>query len=200
MEANEAIKTPQFYYLWFMLFTNVTCGIAVIAVAKFIGLEVMHFSAAAAAFMVMMMSICNGFGRIGWATISDYLTRPVTYTLFFVLQIVLFYTLTLPINAFLFQILVLVILTCYGGGFALVPAFIGDMFGNIAPSAIHGYILTAWAAAGLVGPTVIAYLMSSTGSYISSFYFFIGLMSIALCVSLLMFKQYHVLKEKTIAT
>ena len=177
-----------------MLFINVTCGIAVIAVAKFIGIEIMHFTVEAAALMVVFMSICNGCGRIGWATISDYISRPVTYMLFFIIQIIIFHALTLNINAVLFQALIFILLTCYGGGFALVPAFIGDMFGTKAAGAIHGYILTAWAAAGLVGPTIIAYLIERTGGYTSAFQIFLILLGSALLISILMLRRYKALQ------
>src|SRR5690625_7146471 len=31
LTANEAIKTRRFWLLWFMLFINITCGIAILA-------------------------------------------------------------------------------------------------------------------------------------------------------------------------
>lgn len=44
----------------------------------------------------------------------------------------------------------------YGGGFATVPAYLADIFGTQMVGAIHGRLLTAWTAAGLVGPVIIA--------------------------------------------
>jgi OFA family oxalate/formate antiporter-like MFS transporter len=64
-----------------------------------------------------------------------------------------------------FQLLVFLILTCYGGGFASIPAYIGDLFGTKQLAAIHGYLLTAWAAAGYVGPTVVSWVREATHSY-----------------------------------
>ena len=51
-----------------------------------------------------------------------------------------------------------VILSMYGGGFATVPAYLADMFGTQIVGAIHGRLLTAWSAAGIVGPVLIAYM------------------------------------------
>ena len=34
LTANEAVKTRRFWFLWLMLFINVTCGIAILAVAS----------------------------------------------------------------------------------------------------------------------------------------------------------------------
>ncbi|EPD49663.1 hypothetical protein HMPREF1210_03110 [Paenisporosarcina sp. HGH0030] len=42
---------------------------------------------------------------------------------------------------------------------------IGDLFGTKLLGAIQGYILTAWAAAGLVGPIVVSWIRETTGSY-----------------------------------
>jgi MFS transporter, OFA family, oxalate/formate antiporter len=184
--ANEAVRKIRFYYLWLMLFINVCCGIALISVAKFMGHDVIMLSSQAAAVMVMLMSVFNGCGRIFWASISDYISRPITYITFFVIQIIAFFVLTQTTNAILFQAVVFVILTCYGGGFSVAPAYIGDIFGTKQPGAIHGYILTAWAAAGLVGPTLIAFTKQITGSYHDALYVFIVFLIVAFIISLLM--------------
>lgn len=196
--AKEAIKTIQFYYLWIMLFTNITCGIAIISVAKFIGIQFFSLSTQMAAAMVMLMSLFNGLGRISWASLSDYITRPITYIIFFVLQICAFWLLTYKINAFVFQLLVFLIMTCYGGGFASIPAFIADIFGVKEAGRIHGYILTAWAAAGLVGPKIIAYLIDKTGEYTKALYVFVVLLFGTLLISFLMLIKYNELKYKIV--
>jgi len=46
----------------------------------------------------------------------------------------------------------------YGGGFATVPAYLADMFGTGFVGAIHGRLLTAWSAAGVIGPVLITYI------------------------------------------
>ncbi len=183
---NEAIKTGRFYGLWIMLFINVTCGIAIISVASPLMQEVIGISALAAASAVGLMGIFNGAGRIIWASISDYLTRPIVFVIFFITQIIAFYLLTTITSIFLFQILVYYIMMCYGGAFASIPAYIGDIFGTKELGAIHGYILTAWALAGLAGPIIIAYVRDTTGSYTGTLYVFVGLFVVALITSLLM--------------
>jgi hypothetical protein len=45
-----------------------------------------------------------------------------------------------------------IILSMYGGGFSTVPAYLADLFGTQMVGAIHGRLLTAWAAAGVLGP------------------------------------------------
>lgn len=185
LTANEAVKTWRFWYLWIMLFINVTCGIAILSVASPIAQEIAGMSALAAATMVGLLGLFNGLGRIGWASFSDYIGRPNTYTAFFVIQIVAYFMLPESTNAVLFQILLFLILTCYGGGFASIPAYIGDLFGTKQLGAIHGYILTAWSAAGLAGPIFAAWVRDTTQSYVGTLYVFAVLFVVALAVSLL---------------
>ena len=179
----EAVRTRRFYFMWSMLFINITCGIALISVASPMAQEMAGMSAAAAAAMVGLMGLFNGLGRIGWASLSDYIGRPMTYAAFFVIQIVAFLLLTRSPSPWQFQALVLLILTCYGGGFASVPAFLGDLFGTKQLGAIHGYTLTAWAAAGLVGPTVVTRVQEATGNYATTLYVFAALFAVALALT-----------------
>jgi MFS transporter, OFA family, oxalate/formate antiporter len=196
LTANEAIKTRRFWYLWLMLFINVTCGIAILAVAKPLAMESIGIDQAAAAALVGAIGVFNGLGRIGWASASDYIGRPNTYTAFFVLQIIIFFFLPDVSVKWLFMGMLIIVYTCYGGGFACIPAYIGDLFGTKQLGAIHGYILTAWAAAGLVGPLFAAYIKDTTGSYEGSLTFFAGLFVIALAASLLVRIDIRRLREK----
>ena len=193
---NEAVKTPRFYGLWLMLFINVTCGIAIIGVASPLLQEVIGISAIAAAAAVGLMGIFNGAGRIFWASLSDYLTRPVVYIIFFATQAIAFYILPTVTEIVVFQFLLFFIMSCYGGGFASIPAYIGDIFGTKELGAIHGYILTAWAAAGLVGPLIISMVKDSTGSYSQTLYVFAGFFIVALVISILMLINIKTIQKK----
>ncbi len=196
LTANEASKTRRFWYLWLMLFLNVTCGIAIISVASPMAQEIAGLSAAAAATMVGIMGLFNGLGRIGWASLSDYIGRPNVYTAFFAIQIVLFILLPITTASLLFQFSIFVILSCYGGGFASIPAYIGDLFGTKQLGAIHGYILTAWAAAGLVGPILVSWLRETTQSYTLTLYIFATAFLVALVVSILIRADIKKLRQK----
>lgn len=198
LTANEAVKTTRFYYLWIMLFINITCGIAILSAAKPLAQESIRISSAEAAALVGIVGIFNGFGRIAWASTSDYIGRPNTYTIFFVIQIILFSLLPFTKSAILFQVMLAVIYTCYGGGFSSIPAYIADIFGTKQLGAIHGYILTAWAAAGLTGPMFTAWIKDTTGSYTNSLTFFAVLFVIALFVSILIRCDIKKLKEQNV--
>ena len=186
MNANEAVRTWPFYGLWIMMFINITCGIAVISVASPMIQEMTGVSALVAAAIVGLNGLFNGFGRLGWATISDWIGRPLTFVLFFVIEIGCFLMLPGVSDIFLYQIIVYTVMSCYGGGFATLPAYIGDIFGTRQVSAIHGYVLTAWALAGVSGSSLAAFIRESTGSYSSMLRAFSGAFLVALFVSLLM--------------
>lgn len=185
--AFDAIKTPGFWGLWIMLFINVSCGIAVIATAKKMGYEMVRLSVEMSSLLVMGISLFNGFGRILWASFSDYIGRANTYVAFFVIQMIAFPLLAnLTTSPILFMVVTFIILTCYGGGFASIPAYISDLFGLKEMPTIHGFILTAWSLAGIVGPLLNSYVYEQTKSYQQSLYIFGGAFVLALIVSLLM--------------
>ncbi|WP_277248533.1 L-lactate MFS transporter, partial [Phascolarctobacterium succinatutens] len=170
--VKEAMHTWQFYALWWIFFTNITCGIGLLAVASPMAQEVIGMSPIAAASMVGIIGLLNGGGRIVWSTISDYIGRANTYLAFFVIEIVAFYLLGGVNESFMFQLLVFIIITCYGGGFSCMPAYLSDLFGTKQLSAIHGRILTAWGLAGIAGPLLLSVIYERTHSYSFTLYFF----------------------------
>lgn len=115
-------------------------------------------TAAAASGFVGLLSLFNMGGRFFWSSMSDYLGRRNTYMIFFALGIVLYAS--IPTLGRLgqvetFVIVASVIITMYGGGFATIPAYLRDLFGTMHVGAIHGRLLTAWAAAGILGPMLV---------------------------------------------
>src|SRR5699024_1007129 len=117
LTANEAIQTRRFWMLWFMMFINISCGIAILAVASPMAQEITGMTAIAAAAMVGTMGIFNGAGRLAWASFSDYIGRPNVYTTFFVIQIAAYLLIPYTSNPIVFQVLLFAIISCYGGGF-----------------------------------------------------------------------------------
>lgn len=185
LTAKEAVKTRRFWMVWSMMLINVSAGIMIISVASPMSQELIGLSAAGAATLVGIMGIFNGGGRLGWAAISDYIGRPTVFTIFFALQIVAFIMLPNITNILVFQALILVIVSCYGGGFSNLPAFIGDLFGTKQLGAIHGYLLTTWSLGGIIGPAIVSQIRERSDSYIPVFYVFLVLVSIAFLISLL---------------
>jgi MFS family permease len=158
---NQAVSTLQFFLLWGILFINVTAGIGILAQASPMMQDMFGRTPVQAAAVVSLISLFNAGGRFMWASGSDYIGRRNTYTIFFVVQVILF--VLIPGFAargqwLLFQASLFVIFTMYGGGFATIPAFLADIFGPENVGAIHGALLTAWSAAAIAGPVIITEL------------------------------------------
>jgi MFS family permease len=198
VEAREAIRTPQFYLLWLVLFLNVTAGIGILEQASPMIQQMFpgKVTAAAAAGYVGLLSIFNMLGRFVWSSSSDYLGRKRTYMIYFALGAILFALIpsTQRIQSVAaFVAVTVVIISMYGGGFATIPAYLKDLFGVMQVGAIHGRLLTAWSAAGVAGPVIVNYLheyMHSRGvpndrSYDFTMYVMCGLLVVGFICDLL---------------
>lgn len=163
LTPQQTIRTRQFWLLWIVLCVNVTAGIGVLGQASAMIQDVFKgaVDADAAARFVSLLSASNMVGRFFWASLSDRIGRRWTYACFFSLGPLLY--LLVPLcgargSVTWFVVCFCAILTMYGGGFATIPAYLSDLFGTRYVSAIHGRLLTAWSAAGVLGPVLINYL------------------------------------------
>lgn len=180
VHVSVAWKTPQFALVWLVLCLNVSAGIGILGMAspllqevfggqligttlsfKELSADQLKQVAAIAAGFTGLLSLFNIGGRFFWASFSDYIGRKYTYFVFFALGAAL-YGLVPNLghlgNVALFVAAFCIILSMYGGGFATVPAYLADLFGTQMVGAIHGRLLTAWAAAGVLGPVLVNYL------------------------------------------
>ena len=157
VNANTAIRTPQFWLLWIVLCANVTAGIGIIEQASPMIQDLFKGVATpvAAAGFVGLLSLFNMGGRFFWASISDYIGRKNTYYCFFIIGALLYFFMPHAGNMALFVAIACLLLSMYGGGFATIPAYLRDIFGVYHVSAIHGRLLTAWSTAGIVGPLIV---------------------------------------------
>lgn len=216
VHLDNAHKTPQFWMIWVVLCMNVSAGIGVLATAspmlqeifagQLIGLPDLSLKqldetqlalvAGVAAGFVALLSLFNSFGRIIWASLSDYIGRKNTYYCFFIIGILL-YAAAPPLaklgSPLLFVAAFCFILTMYGGGFATVPAYLADIFGTQFVGAIHGRLLTAWATAGVLGPLAIVYIrelqlnagVELAQAYDYTMYVLVGFLAIGLVANFL---------------
>ena len=158
VRVRSAVRTPQFYLLWIVLFTNVTAGIGILEQASPMIQDFFPaVTAATAAGFVGLLSLANMGGRFGWSTMSDKFGRKRTYIMYLGVGAALYGTLAAAGSSVvgLFVALTFVIVSFYGGGFATIPAYLKDLFGELEVGAIHGRLLTAWSAAGVAGPLIV---------------------------------------------
>ncbi|WP_431027376.1 L-lactate MFS transporter [Lysinibacillus sp. LZ02] len=184
LSAREAVRTKHFWMLWAMHLINVTAGLMMISVASPMAQEVVGLSVAGAAAMVGLMGLFNGGGRLLWAAASDYIGRHNIFVIFFIIQLIAFVSLPFTTNVLVFQALIFLVVSCYGGGFSNLPAFASDLFGTKQLGVIHGYLLTTWSLGGIFGPLIVSTIRNATNSYTPVFYTFSVLIAISLCISL----------------
>jgi MFS family permease len=197
VHVDQALKTPQFYLLWWALCLNVTAGIGVLGQASAMSQEMFsgRITPQAAAGFVGLLSLFNMAGRFFWASTSDYIGRKNTYYIFFLLGILLYAV--VPTTAHMGSVVLFVlcygiILSMYGGGFSTIPAYLRDIFGVQYVGAIHGRLLTAWSAAGIFGPVLVNYIrqyqldhgVAKADAYTITMYIMAGLLFIGFLCNL----------------
>jgi MFS family permease len=203
--VDKAVKTPQFWLLFTVLGLNVSAGIGVLSQASVMIQEMFStenmgateaVTVTDAAVFVGLLSLFNMIGRFIWSTLSDYLGRKTTYSIFFTLGIFLYIFIPFTVeigSVLLFTIAFSIIISMYGGGFATIPAYLRDMFGSKQIGAIHGKLLLAWSMAAIIGPVTINYLreyqmevlnMPNADVYNLTMYLMAGLLFIGLLCNL----------------
>ena len=165
ISARQVLTQPRFWLLWGAFFVNIATGILLIALARPMLQGTLGFSDAAAISTVALMGLFNGVGRFAWSAASDRLGRSTTWFIMLTLQLAMFTVLAHTGSGLLFAAGLCLILSCYGGGFAICPAMVGDIFGSRSAARVYGLSLTAWSAAALLSPPVTAAVKKATGSY-----------------------------------
>jgi len=182
ISSVEALSTKQFWLLWAAVWGNAFAGVSIIACAKNMMTECWGpllpaiVTSSFCANYVASLSAANAVGRFGWANISDLITRKGTYYVFGLsipTAISLPYLMQLSTEQVaagvasyaplaLFTGGTIWIVSCYGGTFSVLPPYLLETFGSRHVGAIHGKVLTAWAAAAVTGPNVLAKLRQRT--------------------------------------
>ncbi|MFH1144639.1 MAG: MFS transporter, partial [Candidatus Eisenbacteria bacterium] len=192
----QARRTPQWWMLWAMLFLNISAGLGVLSQLSPMAQEVLKKTvtdpaklAIAGGWVLAIASVFNGLGRLFWAWTSDLIGRRMVFLVMFITQAILLAFLPQVGQCTLFTVMVCYLLACYGGGFATMPAFAADSFGSGYIGRVYGMMLTAWSAAGIVGPLVFAKLKGALPLYVAA-----GLVSLGFLITLF-FKRPALTKE-----
>lgn len=138
-----------------------------------------------------LLSLFNIGGRFVWAVLSDRIGRKNTFYCIFLLGMPLYAlmpALSAHGNLILFVAGLCVLMSMFGGAFAVVPAYLSDLFGSEMISAIQGRVLTAWSTAGIIGPLLIGTIrdfqvgngVDLARAYDPAFYVIAGLLLVGL--------------------
>jgi OFA family oxalate/formate antiporter-like MFS transporter len=196
LTAAEARTSPRFWMVWLIIFINVSAGIMLLAFASPMLQQIGGATATTAAFITGYIGIFNGGGRIFWSSLSDYIGRTTAYGAFMAIQIAAFFLMPQLVGVWVLASVMFLVITCYGGGFACLPAYLSDLFGTKEVSAIHGYALTAWGVAGVAGPQLASFVLESTGTYTNALYVMNGALVLGLVTVLVLRWRLGKLKER----
>jgi MFS transporter, OFA family, oxalate/formate antiporter len=169
---REVLRTWQWYALWVIFFLNVSAGLAVISDAKAMAATIGGASATLASVFVVMVAVADSTGRLFWPALSDRVGQSAVFLAMFLLQAATFALLPmLGAGSFVvFCALCFVVLTCYGGGFGTMPAFVNAYYGSRDVGTIYASIITASGVAGFGAPLLLALTADATGSYSPALY------------------------------
>jgi OFA family oxalate/formate antiporter-like MFS transporter len=177
---GEALRTWQWWAICFLMSVNTMSGLSIVTQASPIFQEMGKARVETAAFLVGIMALGNGAGRIFWSWVSDLTTRKTAFFMMYLVEVALFWTYhsihALPLLAVATFILVM----CYGGAYGITPAFAADYFGPRDVGSIFGLMMLPWAFAAVFGPLLFAYLRQINGNYNQALYLIAGLMTAAL--------------------
>lgn len=190
-----AVKQVRFWLLWFAFFANVTAGIGILEQASpMIQTFFADVTPAGAAGFVGVLSLANMAGRFGWSTLSDKIGRTATFFIFAVGGAAIYTTLAAggATSVGIFVVLTFLMISFYGGGFSSLPAFLKDLYGQKHLGVILGIALTAWSAAGVIGPLVINSIVDSraeagivgASQYQPALWLIAGLLALAILANL----------------
>ena len=180
----DYVLTGEFGFMWVMFFLNITAGLSIISLQSPLYQDICRFDhptmersalAAYGAALIAVSSLCNGFGRIFWGVASERLGRVNTFRVLLASQMVVFGILMTEHDPWIVAILICYVLSCFGGGFAVMPSLMVDVYGQKRMSRVFGVILTAWAAAGILGPLMVASLKDNYPDRAVVYIFLLGI-------------------------
>jgi hypothetical protein len=186
-----AMKTPQYWLLCGAVAGNAVGGMVFLSNASNIMgdcfgsiMSLVVTSSFAASYVAGPSAVASAGGRLGWASASDFLGRKPTFAVFGLgapicaaiptrtiaaasagdgggMNAIVVPLLGVPVSLAAFYGSTLVVISLYGGMFAVMPAYIADLFGQKYVAAIHGRVMTAWSFAAVSGPLSLTYLRAS---------------------------------------
>ncbi len=182
---SEALGTWQWWASCALMSVNTMSGLSIISQASPILQEMGKASVETAAFLVGILAIFNGVGRIFWSWISDLTSRKIAFFLMYLTEVALFWTYHSITSLSLLSVATLVVAMCYGGAYGITPAFAADYFGPRHVGSIFGLMMLPWAFAAASGPYLFAYLRQINGNYTEALYMIAGTMTVALILPIL---------------
>ena len=179
----EMLRTPQFYFLFSAMLMIGIGGLMVTAQLKPVGTD-FKIGAAAMTIALILTPLANGFSRILWGWVSDYIGRERTMFTAFLLQAIFLLAATTlgRTGDVMFVALMTLVFLTWGELYVLFPAVLADLYGSKNSAQNYSFLYSAKGFASLMGSGIAATLFEKTGTWNYAFY---GSAALALLAALM---------------
>lgn len=150
----QVLKMPQFYIITGTMMLACMGGLMMIGFAKPIAIA--KDMASTATIGVLIISLCNSFGRLFWGWVSDKLGRKKTIIVLLAGTAVLSLLVNLAVSYFIY-ILIGGIGFLYGGFLSTFPAFTADLFGTKYMATNYGMVLVGFGLGAVISSYIAGY-------------------------------------------
>ena len=188
-ETKEMLRTPSFwlFFAWVILIGAGSLALisnAVPAASDILVVTMGEAEAVMAATAAMgMISTFNGLGRLAFGVIWDkkgYKVSPFIISAAYGISMAACAAATMMLSISLLVVGFIILGMTYGGSMSATSAMIGSFFGTKYYSINYACATCNLIVAASIGPTLIGWLRTSSGSYLSSFWVILGLSVCAL--------------------
>jgi OFA family oxalate/formate antiporter-like MFS transporter len=167
----EMLRTPQFYFLFIAMLSMGIGGLMVTAQLKPVATN-FNIGAAAVTVALVLSPLANGFSRIMWGSVSDYLGRERTMFIAFTLQAIFLVGATTVgrTGDTMWVVLIVLVFLTWGELYVLFPAVLADLYGTKNSALNYSFLYSAKGFASLLGSGIAASLFEKTGTWNYAFF------------------------------
>jgi OFA family oxalate/formate antiporter-like MFS transporter len=173
---SEMLRTPQFYFLFLAMLSVGIGGLMVTAQLKPVATN-FKVGETALTIALVLTPLANGFSRILWGSVSDYLGREWTMFTAFLLQAIFLVGATTLGRAgdTLFVVFMVLVFLTWGELYVLFPAVLADFYGSKYSAQNYSFLYSAKGFASLMGSGIAATLFEKTHTWDYAFFGSAGL-------------------------
>ncbi len=196
---GEMVRTKQFPLMWVGYCLGAAAGLMTISqlvpFAKSVGLP-----ATAATLTLLIAAFGNASGRILSGAISDRIGRLQTLRLMIIISAIAMPIIGNVKSLTFVYAMIVVVYYCFGTLLSVFPSTTADFFGTKNLGVNYGWVFSAYAVAGIVGPMIGGYMFKTYNNYTVAFYTAGILALIAFACMLFATKPQPTAKEREIPT
>jgi OFA family oxalate/formate antiporter-like MFS transporter len=164
LSPRQMLKKPQYYLLTAAMMLSCIGGLMMIGFAK--PIAVAKGLTETATMGVLIISVCNSFGRLFWGFISDRIGRRPAIMILTVGSAICSLFVTLA-QGYAIYVLIGLIGFFYGGILGTFPVFTADLFGSKNVAVNYGFVLLGFGAGAVISSSVAGYYKNLAGQDIS---------------------------------